>query len=89
MVHEEKYLGEYPSDTIETNGTNMKNIKKRKSPGFSAVSTIMNILSSISLGHYYYEIASNLRDSLLLSALLCNSEIWYNLTKSDIKGIVH
>ena len=34
-------------------------------------------------GPYYFEVALILRDSLLLSSILCNSESWYNITKAE------
>ena len=44
----------------------------------------MALLEELCLGDYYFVVAKVLRDSLLLSTLLSNSESWYNLTKSDI-----
>ena len=41
------------------------------------------MLSQVSLGHYYFEIALIMRDSMLVSKLLSNSEIWYNLSKDQ------
>ena len=41
------------------------------------------MMSQVSLGHYFYEIALIMRDSMLVSKLLSNSEIWYNMTKDQ------
>merc|ERR1712026_630621 len=36
---------------------------------------------------YYFEAANILRNSLLLSSLLSNSETWYDLTKKEISDL--
>ena len=47
----------------------------------------MQILQSLVLGKYHYEVALVLRSSLLLSSLLLNSEAWVNLTESNIRRL--
>ena len=34
-------------------------------------------------GEYHFEIAVILRNSLLISSILTNSEVWYGVTKAD------
>ena len=34
-------------------------------------------------GHYHFEIAIILRNSLLISSMISNSEVWYGMTKKD------
>ena len=34
-------------------------------------------------GHFHFKIAIILRNSLLISSMLSNSEVWYSLTKKD------
>ena len=80
---DEKYLG----DIISVDGRNIKNIKARVAKGKGINSRIMSILNGIPFGQYYFEVALILRNSLLVSSLLCNSESWYNLTKAEVNLI--
>ena len=66
---EEKYLG----DVISRDGKNIKNIKARVAKGKGIVTRIMTILEGIPFGQFYFEIAVILRNSLLVSSMLCNS----------------
>ena len=77
---DEKYLG----DIISKDGHNLKNIKIRVNKGKGIVKKILNILEGIPFGKLYYQVAVLLRNSLLVSSLLCNSEAWFNLTKSEL-----
>ena len=70
---DEKYLG----DIISVDGRNLKNIKSRVAKSTGIISRILSILNGIPFGQYFYEVAIILRNSLLLSSLLCNSESWY------------
>ena len=45
------------------------------------------MLNMTSLGHYYFEIALILRESILVSKLLFNSEVWYNLSNKQIEKL--
>ena len=69
-VLSEKYLG----DVVQNNGKNDKNIQERMNRGRGAVNQICHLLEDLCLGSYYFEAANILRDSLLLSSLLSNSE---------------
>ena len=80
---DEKYLG----DIISHDGRNSKNIKARINKGRGIVKKILNILNCIPFGKLYFQIAVILRNSLLVSSLLCNSEAWFNLTKADLNLI--
>ena len=42
------------------------------------------MLDGIPFGQFYFEIALILRNSLLVSSMLCNSEAWYNITNSEL-----
>ena len=77
---EEKYLG----DIVSQDGRNLKNIKARVEKGKGIVVKILSILDTFHFGSYYFEIGLILRDSLLTSSMLCNSEAWYNLTISEL-----
>ena len=80
-ANQEKYLG----DIIDKDGKNIKNIKARVDKGKGIVTRIMMMLEGIPFGKYYFEVACILRNTLLVSSLLCNSEAWYNLTNSEVK----
>ena len=45
------------------------------------------MLNMTSLGQYYFEIALILRESILVSKLLFNSEVWYNLSNKQIEKL--
>ena len=77
---DEKYLG----DIVSKDGRNIKNIKARVNKGKGIVKRIMNILEGIPFGKLNFEVAMVLRNTLLVSSLLCNSEAWFNLTKSEL-----
>ena len=76
----EKYLG----DIISDDGRNINNIKARVSKGKGIISRIMTYLDGIPFGKFYFEIAIILRNSLMLSSILFNSEAWYNLSKAEL-----
>ena len=76
----ETYLG----DIICKSGSNEKNIENRRNQGLGAISEISSMLDRVSLGHFHFDIALILRDSILISKLVFNSEIWYNLTDQQL-----
>ena len=61
-----------------------RNIKARVNKGKRIVNKIQNILEGIPFGKLYYQVAILLRNSLLVSSLLCNSEAWFNLTNPEL-----
>ena len=75
----------YLGDIISEDGKNTRNIQSRISKGVGKITQILNILDTISLGEYYMETAILLRESMFLNGILTNAEIWYGLTKEDIK----
>ena len=77
---DEKYLG----DVISNDGRNLKSKKARIAKVKGIVSKIMTILEGIPFGNHYFEVAIMLRNSLLVSSMLCNSEAWYNVTAAEI-----
>ena len=78
---EEKYLG----DVISNDGRNLKNIKVRVAKGKGIVNNIMTYLEGIPFGKFYFQIAVILRNSLLVSSMLFNSEAWYNVTNAELE----
>ena len=79
MKKEEKYLG----DVLSTDGRNIKNVRARVAKGI--VSRILSMLDGIPFGEFYFEIAAILRESLLVSSMLSNSEAWYNVSKAELE----
>ena len=80
---DERYLG----DIIATDGRNIKNIEARVKKGIGIVKNILDMLEGIPFGKFYYEVAVILRNSLLVSSILFNSEAWYNLTQAELNLI--
>ena len=76
-----KYLGDFSS----ADGKNDKNILERFNKGNGKVSEIFFLLEDLCLGMYFYESGNILRNSLLLSSLLSNSESWYNVTLQQVE----
>ena len=77
---QEKYLG----DIISNDGKNINNIKARVNKGIGITNAIMTLLEGIPFGGFYFEVAIILRNSLLVSSLLFNSEAWFNVTKAEL-----
>ena len=75
-----KYLGDFSS----ADGKNDKNILERFNKGNGKVSEIFFLLEDLCLGKYFFESGNILRNSLLLSSLLSNSESWYNVTPKQV-----
>ena len=44
----------------------------------------MTYLEGIPFGKFYFEIAIILRNTLMLSSILFNSEAWYNVSKAEL-----
>ena len=77
-----KYIG----DVISHDGKNTKNIQKRISAGMATITSIMIILNETSLGMFYFTIAMILRETILISSMLLNVEVWTNITKTEINN---
>ena len=60
-------------------------MKVIQNKGQGMVTEIMSILEDNWYGKYHFEVAVLLRNALLVSAMLCNAEAWYNTTKEDIQ----
>ena len=78
----EKYLG----DMISSKG-NEENIKFRRKIGFQSISEIMAVLKEVAAGGHYISVGLVLRDAVLKSKLLLNSEVWYGLTVKEIENL--
>ena len=59
-------------------------MKARIKQGKGIVTRILTILEGIPFGDFYFEIGVLLRNALLVSSMLCNSEAWWNVTKTEL-----
>ena len=82
-ANQEKYLG----DLISNSGKNDKNIEARVKKGYGIVKQIASILEEQCFGKYFFKVAMILRESLFINSVLLNSEVWYNMSKSNIEEL--
>ena len=68
LVEDEIYLG----DIIAADGSDDKNIKRRKGKGIGAMIQILTNLENTCYGQFHFEVAVTLRESLLLNGILTN-----------------
>ena len=83
LVNSDTYLG----DIVSSDGSNKLNIDNRISKGYGKIAEIMGILHKISLGRHYFKIAILLRNSLFVSSLLFNEEVWYGIKTSELAAL--
>ena len=79
-VENQMYLG----DVISNSGNNNENIKNRVKKGFSAISQIKTILKNVGFGSFEIPTGLLMRDSIFVSKVLLNSEVWNSLTKYQV-----
>ena len=84
-VMEEKNSERYLGDVISKDGKNIKNIQARVNKGTGIVRNILTMLDGIPFGKYHFEAGVILRNTLLASSMLFNSEVWYNVTNSELE----
>ena len=77
----------YLGDVICGDGSNKENIASRVSRGQGKIAEIISLIKSISLGKHYFKIAMLLRESIFITSVLTNSEVWYRVTKSEIEDL--
>ena len=75
---------EVKDDVISNTGRNIKNIQARVNKGTGIVRKIFTLLDGIPFGKYHFEAGVMLRNSLLVSSMLFNSEAWYNISKAEL-----
>ena len=83
VVEEVVYLG----NILSSDGKNAKNIKDRVFRGIGIITRIFTILENTAFGASYFEVAVLLRNSLLVSSVCFNSEVWYGLTEKDLADL--
>ena len=79
----EKYLG----DIVTNNGKNDKNIKFRENRGRGISRDLLATLVEMLAGGEHHELGITLRNSILISSILTNSESWYNVTLANIVSL--
>ena len=79
----ERYLG----DILTSDGNINNNIEESVNKGFGKVNDILSILSEVSLGHNYFEMALMFRQSMLINNILCNIEVLYGVTKAHVERL--
>ena len=80
-VESASYLG----DILNASGTIDDTIKDRGDKSIGKTNQVLSILSGVSLGMFYMDIALVLRESIFLNGILTNSETWYNITEENYK----
>ena len=70
---------------VSVNGTNKLNLNKRAARGQGIIRDIIHILEGSYFSDFYFNAAILLRNALLISVLMNQCEIWYNVTQADIK----
>ena len=75
---EERYVG----DIITADGKIDSNIQSRKRRGFAISGDILAILEEVPFGQYRVKAGIAMRNGMLLSSMLNNSEVWYQM-KND------
>ena len=82
-VKSQLYLG----DIISNSGSNTNNIKYKCENGYSAISQIKSLLKDVGFGRFEIQTGLLSRDSIFMSKILLNSEVWHALTKTQIEEL--
>ena len=82
-VENKKYLG----DIVSKNGTNTLNIKEKTNKAMGNVNKIVLTISERSYGIHTFKAAKLMREAIIISGLLTNSECWINLTKKNLDDL--
>ena len=82
-VKKAAYLG----DILNEQGTINDTISDRKNKSIGRINQITSMLSSISLGFFYMDIALVFREAMLINGIITNSEVWYNVHEEHFKAL--
>ena len=74
-------------DTISSSGNNTENIKERCKTGHKAISQIKALMKDVNLGKFTVQTGLIFRDSIFVSKILLNSEVWHSLTLSQVSEL--
>ena len=80
QVRQFKYLGDIASDSVGFDET----IKARQAKAIGIRSQINSILKGVSLGHFFFQVAFILRESLFLNGILTNIETFSPMRQKDL-----
>ena len=58
-----------------------------RNKGVGTQNKIIQMLKRMPGGEYHFEIAIILRNALLISSILTNSEVWYGVTQADTEQL--
>ena len=75
----------YLGDKVSSDGRNTVNVRDRVQKGVGLTQQIMKIIQQTGFGTATVEIALVLGESLLINGMMTNSEIWHNITASEIE----
>ena len=78
--NKQKYLGDF----IDRTGKIGSTIDDRNK-GYGMAAEIIAIVNDIPLGQFKMEIGLKLREAMLISGLLFNSEAWHNISEAEIR----
>ena len=79
----QKYLG----DVVDISGKIRSTVEERRQKGYGMVAEILAIINDIPLGQFRIEIGLKLRQAMLISAMLFNSEAWHDISEGEIKSL--
>ena len=79
-IESEKYLGQ----VLSCDSKNTINITNLRNKGIGTQNKIIQMLEKMPGGVFHFEIAEILRNALLISSILSNSEVWYGVTKQEL-----
>ena len=80
---QETYLG----DKIDRTGMIKPTVMSRKAKAFGAVTHILAIVNEVPLAHWKVEAGLQLRQAMLLSVMLFNSEAWHGVSDTEIEQL--
>ena len=80
-VTEQIYLGE----VLSNDGKNLKNVEAKVGRGKGIVHEILILLNNIYFGSKHFEALKLMRESLLISVITSQSEVWINTTQKEMR----
>ena len=82
-INSERYL----CQVISSDSSNTNNITKQRDKDIGIQNEIIQMLEKMPGGTFHFELAVILRNALLISSILSNSEVWYGLTKEGLSNV--
>ena len=82
-IDSERYLGQ----VISSDSKNTININLLRNKGIGIQNKIIQMLEKMPKGIFHFEIAEILRNVLLISSVLSNSEVWYGVSKTETEQL--